>query len=609
MIKVSDFIFQHLVERYHVRHCFLVTGGGAMHLNDSIGHTPGLSYVCNHHEQASAICGEGYYRASGQLAVTCVTTGPGGTNAITGVLGQWLDSIPGLYISGQVKQSTTIAACPQLPLRQLGDQEADIKSMVQSITKYCVTITDVHDVKYELDKAIAIALSGRPGPVWVDVPLDIQGAYVEESEMREFDPAELTDPVDHVLVDRQLQQLVERLQHAKSPVIYVGNGVRLAGRAEQFVRLAEQWGVPVVTAISGSDLLWYDHPLYFGKPGICGDRIGNIMVQNSDLLIIMGTRLSIRQVSYAYDLLAPRAYKVMIDADAAEMEKPTLSIDLKIHVTLDEAIDKLLALKAAAADYSRWREWGRDIEKQLPTLFDDNPDCEGYTNSYRFADELFRQLQGGDVVVTGNGTAYTCTYQAMKVKQGVRVFANQGCAAMGYGLPAAIGACVANLSLPTSHLSPRTICVTGDGSIQMNIQELQTLVTYHLPLKLFVIENESYLAIKTTQKSFFKGRFTGSNPASGVVCPDLSKLAAAYGIPYVSISENGPALTEAISRTLTTEGPVICEVHMHPEQTLFPKSASFMDKETGRMSSAPLEKMAPFMPDELQQKCIYQLDD
>ena len=604
MIKVSDFIFQHLVTRHHIRHCFLVTGGGAMHLDDSIGHTVGLDYICNHHEQASAICGEGYYRASGQLAVTCVTTGPGGTNAITGVLGQWLDSIPGLYISGQVKQSTTIAACPELPLRQLGDQEADIKSMVQAITKYCVTITDVHDVKYELDKAIAIALNGRPGPVWIDVPLDIQGAYVEESELREFDPAELVDPFDHEVVDRQLQQLVDCLQEAKAPVIYVGNGVRLAGRTEQFVRLAEQWGVPVVTAISGSDILWYDHPLYYGKPGICGDRIGNIMVQNSDLLIIMGTRLSIRQVSYAYDLLAPRAYKVMIDADAAEMEKPTLSIDLKIHVTLDEAIDKLLALKAAVADFGRWREWGRDIERQLPTLFDDNPDSEGYTNSYRFADELFRQLQSGDVVVTGNGTAYTCTYQAMKVKEGVRVFANQGCAAMGYGLPAAIGACVSQQGL-----DGRTVCVTGDGSIQMNLQELQTLVTYRLPLKIFVIENESYLAIKTTQKSFFKGRFTGSNPASGVVCPDLSKLAAAYSIPYFSISENGQALTDAISRTLATEGPVICEVHMHPEQTLFPKSASFMDKETGRMSSAPLEKMAPFMPDELQQKCTYKVDE
>jgi acetolactate synthase-1/2/3 large subunit len=601
MIKVSDFIFKYLVERYHVRHCFLVTGGGAMHLNDSIGHTEGLTYVCNHHEQASAICGEGYYRASGQLAVTCVTTGPGGTNAITGVLGQWLDSIPGLYISGQVKQTTTIAACPELPLRQLGDHEADIKSMVRSITKYCVTITDVHDVKYEMDKAIAIALSGRPGPVWIDVPLDIQGAYVEESELREFDPTELEDPYDHQLMDDQLAQLTQCLQKAKSPVIYVGNGVRLAHRTEAFVRLAEQWGVPVVTAISGSDIVWHDHPLFFGKPGICGDRIGNIMVQNSDLLIIMGTRLSIRQLSYAYDLFAPKAYKVMIDADAAEMMKPTLSIDLKIHAPLDEAIDKLTALTEGLVmpDFAKWREWGRELEAKLPTIFDDNPDCEGYTNSYRFADELFKQLDNGDVVVTGNGTAYTCTYQAMKVKKGVRVFANQGCAAMGYGLPASIGACVSNDK-------GRTVCVTGDGSIQMNLQELQTLVTYRLPLKLFVIENESYLAIKTTQKSFFKGHFTGSNPASGVVCPDLSKIAAAYGIPYLSISENGEALTEVIRQTLATEGPVICEVHMHPEQTLFPKSASFMDKETGRMTSAPLDKMAPFVSDELQQQCKYE---
>lgn len=601
MIKVSDFIFKHLVEQYRVRHCFLVTGGGAMHLNDSIGHTPGLSYICNHHEQASAIAGEGYYRASGQLAVTCVTTGPGGTNAITGVLGQWLDSIPGLYISGQVKQSTTIAACPELPLRQLGDQEADIKSMVRSITKYCVTITDVRDVKYELDKAIAIALSGRPGPVWIDVPLDIQGAMVDENTFREFHPSELKDEIDHARVDAQLAMLMDKLKAAKSPVIYVGNGVRLAHREQQFIQLAEHWGVPVVTAISGSDIIWYDHPLCFGKPGICGDRIGNIMVQNSDLLIVMGTRLSIRQISYAYDLLAPKAYKVMIDVDAAEMDKPTLSIDLKIHTSLDEAIDKLQALSVGAAlpDFTAWCQWGRSIESQLPTLFDDNPDCEGYTNSYRFADELFCQLSNGDVVVTGNGTAYTCTYQAMRVKQGVRVFANQGCAAMGYGLPAAIGACVSNQQ-------GRTVCVTGDGSIQMNLQELQTLVTYRLPLKLFVLENESYLAIKTTQKSFFKGHFTGSNPASGVICPDLSKIAAAYGIPYITISENGQALRDAISATLATEGPVICEVHMHPEQTLFPKSASFMDKETGKMSSAPLEKMAPFMPEELQRRCIYE---
>ena len=601
MIKVSDFIFQHLVEKYGIKHCFLVTGGGAMHLNDSIGHTKGLKYICNHHEQASAIAGEGYYRACGHLAVTCVTTGPGGTNAITGVLGQYLDSIPGLYISGQIKTSTYKHTYPYLNLRQLGDQEADIVSMVTPITKYAKTIYNPLDVKYELDKAIAIALDGRPGPVWLDVPLDVQGATVDETQFKEFDPAmEIIDPVKHALVDEQIKQLIEKIKAAKSPVIYVGNGVRLAKREKEFITLAEKLNIPVVTAISGSDIIWHDHKLCFGKPGICGDRIGNIMVQNSDLLIVMGTRLSIRQVSYAYDLLAPKAFKVMVDIDLAEMQKPTLNIDMPIHVNLSEFIDKMLVALEGENElpkFEKWIEWGRNIEEKIPTLFDDNPDCEGYANSYKFADELFKQLHDGDVVVTGNGTAYTCTYQAMQVNEGVRVFANQGCAAMGYGLPASIGACVSNEN-------GKTICVTGDGSIQMNLQELQTIVTYKLPLKLFVLENESYLAIKTTQKAFFKGNFTGSNPASGVVCPDLKRIAEAYGIPFVRVSSN-EALESTISEVLNAEGAMICEVKMHPEQTLFPKSASFMDKKTGKMSSAPLEKMAPFVSDELQEECIF----
>ena len=601
MIKVSDFIFQHLVEKYGIKYCFLVTGGGAMHLNDSIGHTKGLKYICNHHEQASAIAGEGYYRACGHLAVTCVTTGPGGTNAITGVLGQYLDSIPGLYISGQIKTSTYKHTYPYLNLRQLGDQEADIVSMVTPITKYAKTIYNPLDVKYELDKAIAIALDGRPGPVWLDVPLDVQGATVDETQFKEFDPAmEIIDPVKHALVDEQIKQLIEKIKAAKSPVIYVGNGVRLAKREKEFITLAEKLNVPVVTAISGSDIIWHDHKLCFGKPGICGDRIGNIMVQNSDLLIVMGTRLSIRQVSYAYDLLAPKAFKVMVDIDLAEMQKPTLNIDMPIHVNLSEFIDKMLVALEGENElpkFEKWIEWGRNIEGKIPTLFDDNPDCEGYANSYKFADELFKQLHDGDVVVTGNGTAYTCTYQVMQVNKGVRVFANQGCAAMGYGLPASIGACVSNEK-------GKTVCVTGDGSIQMNIQELQTIVTYKLPLKLFVLENESYLAIKTTQKAFFQGHFTGSNPASGVVCPDLKRIAEAYGIPFVRVSSN-EALESTIKEVLNADGAMICEVKMNPEQTLFPKSASFMDKKTGKMSSAPLEKMAPFMPEELQNECIY----
>ena len=305
-----------------------------MHLNDAIGHTKGLTYICNHHEQASAIAAEGYYRTCGQLCVTNVTTGPGGTNAITGVLGQYLDSIPGLYISGQIKTSTYKHTYPYIPLRQLGDQEADIVSVVTPITKYAKTVYNPLNVKYELDKAIAIALDGRPGPVWLDIPLDVQGATVDETQFKEFDPSELIDPVKHTLVEEQINQLIDKIKSAKAPVIYVGNGVRLAKREQQFIELAETLNIPVVTAISGSDIIWHNHKLCFGKPGICGDRIGNIMVQNSDLLIIMGTRLSIRQTSYAYDLLAPKAYKVMVDIDLAEMQKPTLNIDMPIHVNL-----------------------------------------------------------------------------------------------------------------------------------------------------------------------------------------------------------------------------------------------------------------------------------
>lgn len=599
MIKVSDFIFKHLVEKHNIHHCFLVTGGGAMHLNDSIGHTEGLTYICNHHEQASAIAQEGYFRASGKMCVTNVTTGPGGTNAITGVLGQWLDSIPAIYISGQIKTVTYKNTYPDLPLRQLGDQEADIVAVVTPITKYAKTVTNPTEILYELDKAMYLALNGRPGPVWLDIPLDVQAAMVDETSLRAFDPAELETKWDYETIDTQLDDVLTKLQSAKSPVIYVGNGVRLAEREKQFVALAERLDIPVVTAISGSDIIWYNHPLCFGKPGICGDRIGNIMTQNSDLLIILGTRLSLRQLSYAYDLFAPKAYKVMVDIDEAEMHKPTLKIDLPIHADLRHVIDALLE-KTEGKKYSfeTWKQWGRTIESKLPTLFADNPDMPGYTNSYKFGDELFKQMNAGDVVVTGNGTAYTCTYQAMKVKKGVRVFANQGCAAMGYDLPAAIGAVTANEN-------GRTVLVTGDGSLQMNIQELQTLLTYKMPLKIFVLENEGYLAIKTTQKAFFGGKFTGSNPASGVICPNLEKITAAYGIPYLSVSENGEKLQQTIAHTLATDGPVICEVHMHPEQTLFPKSATMMDKKTGKMSSAPLEKMAPFVSEELQSECTY----
>lgn len=598
MIKLSDYIFKRLSEIYEVEKVFLVTGGGAMHLDDSVGRCKKIEYVCNHHEQACAIAAEGYSRISGKIGVCLVTTGPGGFNTLTGVLGQWTDSIPALYISGQVKQSTTINACPGLNLRQLGDQEGNIIDVVKPVTKFAEMLKDANDISYLLDKAIYLATHGRPGPVWLDIPLDLQASMIEESGLKQFNPDEVKLSLDDKTTKLQVDALVDKLRIAKSPVFYVGNGIRLSNSVDKFLSLAELLDIPVVTAISGHDLIAYDHPLFFGKPGICGDRIGNIMVQNSDLLIILGTRLSIRQVGYAYELLAPGAYKVMVDIDEAEMLKPTLNIDLKIHNDLAVFLDMLSSklIKTDLPKYPKWINWGNDIKKILPDVIEDNVKNSDYVSSFVFARKLFDCLGDSDVICTGNGTAYTSTFQAMNVKKGMRVFANQGCASMGYDLPAAIGACVANNK-------QRTVLVTGDGSIQMNLQELQTIQSYKLPIKVFVLENKGYLAIKTTQTAFFQKHYVGSNPESGVICPDMSKIASAYGIPFIRISQE-EKLIESINKVINSDGAYICEIVMDPEQTLFPKASSGVDK-YGKMYSLPLEKMYPFLKDEIQEKCIF----
>lgn len=601
MIKVSDFIFQHLVNKYNIHHCFMVSGGGAMHLDDSIGHTEGLSYICNHHEQACAIAQEGYYRASDEMAVTCVTSGPGGTNTLTGVLGQWLDSIPALYLSGQIKRVTHLSSCPELNLRQLGDQEADIISMVMPITKYAETVMDPLDIKYHLDKAMYLAMNGRMGPSWLDIPLDIQGAMIDEAQLKEFDPSELSDEIDYSNLNTQIEHLISRIATAKSPVIFAGTGIRLAKQVESFMQLAEALGIPVVTTVNASDIIPYNHPLCYGKCGIKGNRLGNIIVQNADLLIVLGNRLSIRQVSYAYDKFATRAYKVMVDVDADEMRKPTISIDYPIHADLAQFIPVMTKAISTQTlpDFSAWRQWGREIEGKIPTIFQDNNIVtEGYVDSHIFIDELFKKLSKGDMVVAGVGTSYTPSFQEMNVQAGVRVFANQGCASMGYDLPAVIGAAISR-----EKVEGNTICITGDGSIQMNLQELQTIVSYNLPIKIFVLENDGYLAIKTTQNAFFKGHLTGANASSGVKCPDMSKIAAAYGIPFVRENDVNN-LSETLDKVLSHDGYMICEIKMPPMQTLLPKPSSYMD-ENGKMTSAPLEKMAPFMSEELQEECIY----
>ncbi|MDD5593441.1 MAG: thiamine pyrophosphate-binding protein [Candidatus Margulisbacteria bacterium] len=587
MIKLSDYIVKRLAE-FGVRDIFMISGGGAMHLVDSVGKNKKLKYYCPHHEQAAAMAAEGYARTAGKIAAVVVTSGPGGTNTLTGVIGQWLDSIPCLYLSGQVKFETTIAACPELKLRQLGDQEINIVDIVRPVTKYALMVTDPKSIRYHLEKALYLSTHGRPGPVWLDIPLNVQAAPVDEKNLKPYDPREDAAGLDKEKLKRQVAKVVARLQSAQRPVLLAGHGIRLAGAVKEFEKLIRRLDIPVVTAICGHDLVPSDHPLFFGRPGICGDRLGNFVAQNSDLLLTIGARLGVRQIGYSYETFAREAYKIMVDIDRDELKKPTLKIDLPIETDAKLFIEELLRQLGGARPARRnaWLDWCAKRRATVPSVLADNPANPKYVNSYVFADQLFKLLKAGDQVVTGNGTAYTSTFQAMKIKPGVRVLANQGCASMGYDLPAAIGACIARGK-------KQVVLITGDGSLQMNLQELQTIMTYKLPVKIFVLNNRGYLAIRATQDAYFDGRHVASGPAGGVVCPDVLKIGRAYGLKTMRLKTDKD-LAAGLKKTLRAAGPVICEIMMDPKQTLLPKVSSAAGPD-GRLVSRPLEDMFPFI--------------
>lgn len=594
MIRVTDYIAEFL-NKVGVRHVFLVTGGGAMYLNDSFGRARNLQVVINQHEQACAIAAEGYYRATARLAAVNVTSGPGGTNAVTGVIGQWLDSIPCIYLSGQVKQQTTIAWCPELKLRQLGDQEINIVDIVRPVTKYAVMVRDPSQIRYHLERALYVATHGRPGPSWLDLPLDVQAAMVDPGQLAAYDPSEDEVVFDVDRMREQVAQLLGRFRSAERPVLMAGHGIRLAGATDLFMELVEALNVPVVTAICGHDLIWSDHPLFFGRPGICGDRVGNIVVQNSDLFLAIGARLGIRQISYSYDAFARAAFRAMVDIDPAELCKPTLRLHMAVHADARLFIEEMLRqlCGGGVARKDDWISWCKERNRVLPTVLQDNPSRPQFVNSYRFAVRLFEQLRPGDLVVTGNGTAYTGTFQVMRIKRGVRVFTNQGCASMGYDLPAAIGACIGRDRRPV-------VLITGDGSLQMNIQELQTVVHQRLPIKMFVLNNNGYLAIRITQDTYFDGRHIGSAPEGGLTLPDIQRVAAAYGLPTATIRTDAD-IDATVSQVLSMDGPCLCEVFMDPAQTLYPKLSSVV-KPDGTIVSQPLENMYPFLPEHVFRK-------
>jgi acetolactate synthase-1/2/3 large subunit len=594
LIRVADDIAQRLAE-HGVRHVFMVTGGGAMHLNDAFGRRREFDVLCCHHEQACAMAAESYFRHSGRLAAVCVTSGPGGLNALNGVHGAFTDSMGMIVVSGQVKRETLARLSGVPGLRQLGDQEVDIVGVARGITKYAVTLEDPLSVRYYVERALRIATSGRPGPVWIDVPMDVQGAPIDPAACPAYDPAE--DALERGSADlaSAARQLVERLQQARRPVLLPGSGVRISGAQELLRRVAERLSLPVATAFNAHDLLEDDHSCLVGRPGTVGDRAGNFAVQNADFLLVLGCRLNIRQIGYNWAAWAPRAFKAMVDIDPREMAKPTLAIDLPIHADVRELLAALLEACPAEGrpEHRDYLAWCRERRAQYPAVPAGDAAPESLVHPYRFTRALFASLPEDQTVVTGDGTACVATFQAAALKRGQRLYSNSGAASMGYDLPAAIGACLAmDRRPPTSHV----VCLAGDGSIMMNLQELQTIAWNRLPIAVFVYNNAGYHSIRQTQTTYFPDGLIGFDAASGVGFPDFGKVAAAFGLPYTRIASHAE-IEPGIRKTLETPGPVLCEVVLDPSVPFAPKPSSRRLGD-GRMVSAPLDDQWPFLPPE-----------
>lgn len=590
-IKLSNWVAHFLADQ-GIRDVFMLTGGGAMHLNHSLGTDPRLTTTFCHHEQALAMAGEAYYRLTNRLAVVNVTSGPGGTNAITGVYGAFVDSVGILVLSGQVKIETTVRYTG-LPLRQYGDQELDIEPIVRTITKYATMVTDPRSIRYHLEKAIYLATSGRPGPVWLDIPLDVQAAMIDPDDLLPgFDPAEIDEPWKRTDVKAAAREIIDRLVQAERPVVFAGGGVRLSGAHAEFMTLVERLGVPVVTGWNAHDVIWNDHPLYCGRPGTIGDRGGNFVTQSADFLLVLGSRLNIRQVSYNWTSFAREAFKAWVDIDPIELQKPNVKPDLPVVADLADLLPALIEAAPAAptAAQREWLGWAKERNARFPAVLPEYHQNE-MCNPYVAMDALFRQLDEDDVIVTGNGSACVVSFQVANIKRGQRLWTNSGCATMGYDLPASIG-----ISAALGE-GKRVICIAGDGSIMMNLQEMQTIAGYNKPVKVFLINNSGYVSIFQTHRNFFNGIEVGGGPKSNVTFPNFEKVATAFGFGY-TIVEYHDQLADQIAATLASPGPALCEIMVDENVPFAPKLGSKQHPD-GRITSPPLEDLSPFLPREV----------
>jgi acetolactate synthase-1/2/3 large subunit len=584
-LKLSDYVAK-FVAGAGVKHVFMLTGGGAMHLNHSFGFCPGLEHVCNLHEQACAIAAEAYAKITNNLGVALVTTGPGGTNAITGVAGAWLDSTPCLFISGQVKRADLKGS---LGVRQLGVQEVDIVSIVSSITKYAVTVMEPSSIRYHLEKAVHLATSGRRGPVWIDIPLDVQASQINPNSLLPFLEARQEETPDGRL-PAKVSEVVRLLNESERPVLLAGNGIRLADGQPELLRVVDQLGIPVLVATSlGIDLVPDDHPLFFGRPGPIAPRGANFTLQNCDLLVSVGARLDMAMTGYAHEKLARGAKKVMVDIDRAELQKMRTHIHVPIEGDARAFLDELLRQSGEVrpADRSAWISRCREWKARYPVVLPEHRNQKELVSTYYFSEVLSEELTGDDVVTAcSSGNAVELFHLVLKAKAGQRVIHTRGLGAMGFGIPAAIGACLAAGRR-------RTICLDGDGGFQLNIQELETVRRLQLPIKFFVINNDGYASIRISQSNYFNGQLAGADPSSGVTLPDLQRVASAYGLKAVRIETQGN-LRQDIRAVLDAPGPTVCEVLVPPDEPRAPRMMS-VQKPDGSMVSRPLEDLWPFL--------------
>jgi acetolactate synthase-1/2/3 large subunit len=597
LIKVSDYIAGFFLDK-GVDTCFSVTGGGAMHLNDSFGHHPNYRIIYNHHEQASAMAAEGYTRIANKPALVCVTSGPGATNAVTGVLGAWLDSIPMIVLSGQMKVETTLYAVP-FELRQLGFQEFNVVDSVAAMTKYAVMVTDVRYVRYHLERAFHEATHGRKGPVWLDIPLDIQGALINPEAQLSWGlyggPA--NDAYEHRIKSSIADGIIERINRAKRPVLMVGSGVQLDGARILLQDVICKLQIPVVTEWNSEDLIPSDEPFHCGRPGTIGDRAGNFVVQNSDLLLVVGCQLSIRQISYGWNQFAPEAFKIGVHIDEHELVKPTVRFDQIVHCREAEFLDAL-KVSTVASEHRRgsaWHQWCKSVQQRYPVAHSGVSSPSAPMDVYAFFDALSNAVPDRSRMVLGNGAACVCGLQTVKVRRGLRMFTNAGASGMGYGIAAAIGASLAPDAVGDVPGGP-VLCVEGDGSIQMNIQELQTIKHHQLDIKVFWLNNGGYHSIRQTQAAMFAGKtrgYCGADTSSGLSFPEAEGIAAAYGLKFFRIEE-AASLPALLAEVMTWKGPLVCEVVVDPEQIWAPKLQSKL-LEDGTFFTPPLDDMYPFL--------------